>query len=104
MTKRGGPNLHATIMREAASTGQPKPLNGEITHPLSAHAHGELRSLLRGPRPASEINAGVINRLQRGSLAELVQLPSPYATARGRLINHLRITDDGRLVAEAPHA
>lgn len=103
MAKRGGPSLHAMIMREAASTGRPKPLNGEITHPLSAHAHGALRTLLHGPRPCSEINPGVVNRLQRGALAEVVELPSPYATGRGRMINHLRITDDGRLVAEAPH-
>ncbi|WP_300573437.1 hypothetical protein [Phenylobacterium sp.] len=81
--------------------GEIKPLNGTVTHPLSAHAKAELRSLLRGARPCSEINPGVVNRLRRGGLAEVVDLPSPYTTNRGQMIGHLCITNDGRLVAEA---
>lgn len=71
------------------------PLNGTKTHPLSEHALDELRVLARGPRPASEINPGVVNRLLRGELVELVVLPSPYVKHKGRNIEHLRITTLG---------
>lgn len=71
------------------------PLNGEKTHPLSAHALEELRSLRNRPRPTQEINSGVVNRFQREDLVEEVQLPSPYASHRGRSIAHLRLTAAG---------
>lgn len=76
------------------------PLNGEKTHPLSATALACLRSLLSGPRPKSDVNPGVVNRLTRTGagdpLAELVSLPSPYKTRKGELVLHLQITDAGR--------
>lgn len=72
-----------------------KPLNGEKTHPLTAHALAELRDLTRGPEPRQSINPGVVNRLLREALVESVDLPSPYPTHKRRLIEHLRITDAG---------
>lgn len=73
------------------------PLNGEKTHPLSAHAKEILRGLAIAERPCSLINPGVVNRLQREGLAEVVQMRSPFPThAQNRMIEHLRITDAGR--------
>ena len=72
------------------------PLNGQKTHPLTPHATERLRQLLRGPIPANEINAGVINRFMREDLAELVMLPSPYKSHKGSNTNHVQITDKGR--------
>lgn len=77
-----------------------KPLNGEKTHPLSAHALEELRTLLNGPRPQQEFNPGVVNRLAREALVEEVQLPSPYATHKGRKITFLQITPAGRVAVQ----
>lgn len=73
-----------------------KPLNGEKTHPLSAHAIGELRDLLAAPAPCCTVNPGVRNRLERESLVETVALPSPFITHKGKRIAHLRITPAGR--------
>jgi hypothetical protein len=72
------------------------PLNGAKTHPLTAHALGVLRSLLSGPKPRQEINAGVVDRFQREDLTETVRLPSPYKIHKGSLIDFERITDAGR--------
>lgn len=73
------------------------PLNGAKTHALSAHALAELRRLANYPVAAQEVNPGVVNRLMREDLVELVQMPSPYVTHhRERKINHLRITAAGR--------
>jgi len=77
------------------------PLNGTKTHPLSEHAKGELKVIASGPRPAQELNPGVKDRLLRGGLIEIVQMPSPYAKHRGAHISFVRITADGRLVADA---
>lgn len=74
------------------------PLNGEKTHPLTAHAIGKLRELLDGPQPACGINPGVINRFMREDLAEIVQLPSPFKTHSGGKIAHVQITEAGRAV------
>jgi hypothetical protein len=71
------------------------PLNGTKTHPLTPHATGVLRQLRAGPMPCHEINAGVINRFQRGDLAEIVDLPSPYVTHHGRNTPHMQITQIG---------
>lgn len=80
------------------------PLNGTKTHPLSAHAIADLCFLAVMPVPSSSLNPGVINRLLREELAEIVQLPSPFKTHAGRLISHLRITAAGlgRLKEEKP--
>lgn len=75
------------------------PLNGTRTHPLSAHAISALQSLHK-PRPTQQINAGVINRLLREALIEIEDRPSPYATGRGRMIPHARITAAGLAVLE----
>lgn len=73
------------------------PLNGEKTHPLTAHALEVLRRLRdNGPMPRQETNPGVANRLLRESLAETVDLPSPYKSHKGADCEHLRITDAGR--------
>jgi hypothetical protein len=72
------------------------PLNGTRTHPLSEHARAELRALVDAPIPCAGVNPGVANRLLREGLVEIVQLPSPFKTHRGRAIDHLRITDEGR--------
>lgn len=72
-----------------------KPLNGTKTHPLTAAALSQLRDIGRSARPRSEINPGVANRLLREALVASIQAPSPFATHRGRDIEHLRITDAG---------
>jgi hypothetical protein len=72
------------------------PLNGTKTHELSEHALEELRNLARAPMPTMQINPGVVNRLQREELAEVVQLPSPFKAHKGGTCNHLQITDKGR--------
>ncbi len=70
------------------------PLNGTKTHPLSEHAWSALGGLVRGPRPAQEVNPGVINRLEREGMAERMLALSPYPSHKK--INHriswLRIT------------
>lgn len=81
------------------------PLNGVKTHPLTPHARDMLERLANwGPRPAQSINAGVINRFLREDLIVLVDLPSPFATHKGRKIPHAQITEDGRReVARGPN-
>ena len=83
--------------REAAM----KPLNGTKTHPLSAHALAELRNIQTRPEPRIGVNPGVVNRLLREDLVELVQLPSPFKSHRGGVTEHLRITEAGRKVLGA---
>lgn len=72
------------------------PLNGEVTHPLSPHAKHELREMLFAPLPRAAVNPGVVNRLLREALAEVVDLPSPFPTHKGARIPHLRITAAGK--------
>jgi len=71
------------------------PLNGTKTHPLTKHAKTALATIATGPVPSQVFNPGVVNRLLRESLVEIVQLPSPYASHKGRLISHLKITASG---------
>lgn len=72
------------------------PLNGFKTHPLSVHAIADLIEMRDcGPIPRSGVNAGVANRLARESLAEEVQLPSPFKTHAGKNIAHIAITAAG---------
>lgn len=73
-----------------------KPLNGENTHPLSAHAVAELRNLQDAPVPRCSMNPGVVNRLLRDDLADIVMVPSPFKTHKFKLIAHMRITAAGR--------
>jgi hypothetical protein len=80
-----------------------KPLNGEKTHPLTAHAIAALVDLSHGPKPRQALNAGVANRLLRGELVEPVLLPSPYKSHRGAQIEHLRLTKAGHDAALASH-
>lgn len=77
------------------------PLNGTKTHPLSVAALDSLRDIERKPVPPQEVNPGVVNRLSREDLVELVPLPSPYAKHKGANIPHLRITDAGRAALAA---
>ncbi len=72
------------------------PLNGTKTHPLSPHAIARLKEISDGrPVPAHVINPGVINRFQRSNLIELIDLPSPYKTGKGKKIAHIQITQAG---------
>ena len=73
------------------------PLNGTKTHPLTEHARLQLASLRNGPRPCNVFNAGTVDRLKRNEppLVELVDLPSPYPSHKGRRISHLKITAAG---------
>jgi hypothetical protein len=82
--------------RQSRGARAMKPLHGEKTHPLSAHALAELREMLRAPEPRCGVNPGVADRLLREALVESVDLPSPFPTHKGRRIEHLRITDAGR--------
>ena len=75
------------------------PLNGTKTHPLSTFALGVLRDLIGTPKPRQEVNPGVVDRLMRESLVEIVDLPSPYKAHKGGACAHLQITDAGRLAA-----
>jgi hypothetical protein len=72
-----------------------KPLNGEKTHPLTAHAINTLTDLNRDPWPRQALNPGVVDRLLREALVVSVDLISPYKSHRGKRIEHLRITDAG---------
>jgi len=72
-----------------------KPLNGTKTHPLTDAAKTALKLLTRRALPAQEFNPGIVDRLTRGDLAEIVQMPSPYKTRSGN-IAFLRITEAGR--------
>ena len=72
-----------------------QPLNGTKTHPLTSASLNALRDLANKPRPRKEFYPGVANRLLREALVEPVDLPSPYATHKGRSIEHLRITAAG---------
>lgn len=65
-------------------------------HPLTEYARGRLQEIARAPVPTLEINAGVLDRFQRGRLIELVELKSPYKSHHGRPIPHAKITDAGR--------
>lgn len=68
-------------------------------HPLSKHAVEVLQRLARGPIPSMEINPGVIGKFCTEHLVELVQLPSPYQSHRGKTCEHAQITERGKRVA-----
>lgn len=72
------------------------PLNGTRTHALSDHAQDCLALLCRYDLPRQNLNPGVINRLLRENLIEIVSLPSPFAGQKGKPIDHARITEAGR--------
>lgn len=79
-----------------------QPLNGTKTHPLTPAGLKALRDVAEKPLPRQELNPGVANRLLREALVESVDLPSPYAIHKGRLIEHLKASADGvaRLAAK----
>jgi len=72
-----------------------QPLNGTKTHPLTPAGLNALRDVAAKPTPRQELNPGVANRLLREALVESVELPSPYATHKGRSIEHLQATAAG---------
>jgi hypothetical protein len=71
-------------------------LNGGSTRPLTDHAKGVLRDLLRRPKPTHEINAGVIDRLNRGGWVKIIQYLSPYKKHNGGTCPHLALNEEGR--------
>lgn len=72
-----------------------QPLNGTKTHPLTPAGLEALCRLASAPLPRQELNPGVANRLEREALVESVDLPSPYASHKGRNIAHLRASAAG---------
>lgn len=77
------------------------PLNGVKTHPLTPASLEALKDLARRPDARQNLNPGVSNRLLRENLVESVQLPSPFASHKGKLIEHLQATEAGRTVLRA---
>lgn len=75
-------------------------LNGSKTKPLTDHAKGVLRDLLRKPIPMKEINPGVRYRLQRGGWVREIQYTSPYAKHRGGTCPHLALNSAGQEFAK----
>ncbi len=71
------------------------PLNGTKTHKLSQHAIDELRDISHRPVPSQSVNPGIANRLMRENLVEIVSLPSPFVSHKGKDISHLKITQAG---------
>lgn len=69
--------------------------------PLSVFSLTALAELAARPQPRMAYNPGVVRRLVRGSLAEPVDLPSPYPTHNRRPLPHLTITPAGRRVLAA---
>jgi len=65
------------------------------TKPLSAHALAELGHIIKSPEPCLGINPGVVQKLTREGLAEIVWLPSPFKTHKGGNIAHLKVTSAG---------
>lgn len=63
---------------------------------LSAHAMNALLDLAYSPAPRQAFNPGVVGRLQRDELIEIVELPSPYPAQIGQRIEFARITEKGR--------
>lgn len=72
-----------------------KPLNGENSHPLSAHAIAELKDIAVAPVPRCGVNPGVANRLLREALVESAPKRSPFKTHKGGNIEHLVLTQAG---------
>lgn len=73
-----------------------RPLNGMKTHPLTPVAVAALRRLVCRWVPRQEINAGVVDRLERGGLIEEMDRPSPYRTHKtGRMVRHVTASAAG---------
>ena len=72
-----------------------KPLNR-----LSVDALKELRSLRDALRPRQHINPGIVRKLLRERLVEVVEVPGPYRTVT-RTVPHLRITAAGKRVLDS---
>jgi hypothetical protein len=77
------------------------PLNGTKIRELSEHALSVLGRVTTSPEPTSSVNPGVVRRLRDEGLAEIVSLPSPYASHKGKRVPHLKATDAGRQRLEA---
>lgn len=71
------------------------PLNGLKTHPLKPASLDILKRLLDGPIPYPALNPGVIDRLTRGNLAEVIEIPNPYRT-KAKVVRALAVTQTGR--------
>lgn len=72
------------------------PLNGTKIHPLSRYALAMLLTVARRPTPTQDINPGAVSRLLDEALIEIVPLPSPFQSHKGKPISHAKITEAGR--------
>lgn len=57
----------------------------------SVHVRTALDRIAQSPVPCQRLNPGVVALLLRTNRARLVELPSPYPSARGALIQHLTV-------------
>lgn len=73
----------------------------QTNHALKPASLDALQSLLSSPEPRQSFNPGVATKLVTEGLVESVNLPSPFATHKGRAIEHFRITDAGRAALKA---
>lgn len=65
------------------------------TRPLSRYAIDALDSLALVATPSQVFNPDVVDRLLRDGLVSVIQLPSPYASHKGKRISHLVLTEAG---------
>ncbi len=66
-----------------------RPLNGAVTWPMSPKAAEALAKIRKRALPSSEFNPGIVNRLLRTRLVEIVWLSSPYPSHKGKPCPHL---------------
>lgn len=76
-----------------------KSIDTPQTPPLSPHEEAELAALLNKPCPREAMHPHIASQLVRKALVESVLLPSPFKTHAGKPLEHLQITEAGRLAA-----
>ena len=65
--------------------------------PLSQSAKAALEAIFRQTQPRQEFNPGVVDRLMRDGLVDVVLRRSPYRSHRDRrMIEHLEVTAAGK--------
>lgn len=91
-------NCHSLLKAEAetgASERSSRSLNGGQTRKISAKTEDVLLDLLDRPKPSSQVNPGVVDRLKRGGWVEFVMLRSPFKAHKGGNCTHLTLTRAG---------